>query len=268
MQRKPQGRSSLAKVRTFLLDLDGTFYLGNQLFPWSERFIRTVTDLGKDYRFVTNNSSRHSRYYAAKISKLGIPATPEQIFTSGEATIYFLKKNGITSSVFLLGTPELEEEFGSAGFKLTDASPEAVVLGFDMTLNYDKLRTACALIREGIPFFATHPDLNCPTPEGPIPDCGAMIAAIKASTGLGPVIIGKPYPAMVEALCAKYGLAPEEVAMVGDRLYTDIAMGQNAGIATILVLSGETRLEDLDGSEFQPDFIARDLGEVADWLQF
>ena len=162
-----------------------------------------------------------------------------------------------------MGTPDLEEEFQEAGFELTAEEPELVVLGFDMTLTYAKLRTACDLIRKGIPFMATHPDINCPTPTGPIP----MLLhdrSIKASTGVEPKIIGKPYPEMVEALRAKYGLEdPETVAMVGDRLYTDIAMGRAAGIKSILVLSGETQLADLERSEVQPDFVVENLGTIA-----
>jgi HAD superfamily hydrolase (TIGR01450 family) len=129
------------------------------------------------------------------------------------------------------------------------------------------LQTACALIRQGVPFIATHPDFNCPTPTGPIPDCGAMQALIAASTGVNAKVIGKPYPEMVAALCHKFGLQREQVAMVGDRLYTDIAMGQQAGITSILVLSGETQREDLSDSPFVPDIIAANLGEVAEWLK-
>jgi len=198
---------------------------------------------------------------------MGLPITNKQVFTSGEATIYYLKKEGYGDRIYLLGTPGLEEEFQQSGFHLTDDKPSAVVLGFDMTLTYAKLETACNLIRSGVPFIATHPDLNCPTPDGPIPDCGAMIALITASTDVKPLIIGKPYPQMVDALRNKYGLSPESVAMVGDRLYTDIAMGKSAGIKAILVLSGETVLDDLVDSQVQPDLVANDLGEISSWLK-
>lgn len=256
----------LRNVGTFLLDLDGTFYLGDQLFPWSLKFVEKLKRLGKEFIFVTNNSSRNAGYYAQKITRLGVPVGPERIFTSGEATIYYLKKNGFDRNLYLLGTSDLEEEFRQGGFNLTPNNPAAVVLGFDLTLTYEKLRTACDLIRAGVPFIATHPDFNCPTPNGPIPDCGSMIAAVTASTGVKPKIIGKPYPEMVEALCHKFGLESQSVAMIGDRLYTDIAMGQAAGILSILVLSGETKTEDLAGSSFKPDLLAENLGELADWL--
>lgn len=254
----------LHTIETYLLDLDGTFYLGDHLFPWSIPFVETMERLGKRFVFVTNNSSQNGNYYVEKIRKMGVDITPDQVFTAGQATIFYLKKYNYPKKLYLVGTPALEEEFTEAGFILTDQDPETIVLGFDMTLTYEKLRIACDFIRKGVPFIATHPDFNCPTPEGPIPDCGAMIALITASTGVEPKIIGKPYPQMVEALQAKYGLEdPHTVAMVGDRLYTDIAMGKAAGINSILVLSGETQREDLENSEIKPDFVLENLGEIA-----
>ncbi|HEY8463169.1 MAG TPA: HAD-IIA family hydrolase [Bacillota bacterium] len=263
----PKAVERLGQIETFMLDLDGTFYLGDQLFPWSLGFLERLTQLGKRFIFVTNNSSRNAAYYLAKLTRMGVQLQPEQVFTSGEATRFFLKKKHYSRRIYLLGTPDLETEFQNDGFELTEVNPAAVVLGFDQTLTYEKLKVACSLIRQGIPFIATHPDFNCPTPEGPIPDCGAMIALITASTGVSPKIIGKPYPEMVEALCDKFGIEHSKVAMVGDRLYTDIAMGQQAGITSILVLSGETKPEDLAGSPFVPDIIGANLGELADWLK-
>ena len=259
-------RAHLAPIQTFMLDLDGTVYLGEELFPWSLPFFNRLRAMGKNYIFVTNNSSRSVDYYVTKLTRMGVTVRPEQVFTSGEATRYYLKKRFRSQAIYLLGTPDLEEEFRRDGFHLTPVNPVAVVLGFDQTLTYEKLRIACALIREGVPFIATHPDFNCPTPEGPIPDCGAMMAAITAATGVQPKIIGKPYPEMVSALCAKFGLEDRKIAMVGDRLYTDIAMGQAAGITTILVLSGETQPGDLKDSPYHPDLVATDLGELTIWL--
>ncbi len=263
---KLNAKQRLKQIDTFLLDLDGTFYLGDTIFPWSLGFISRVRELGKNYIFVTNNSSRNAAYYVAKLTKMGVELQPDQVFTSGEATRYYLTINKYPSNIYLVGTPDLEDEFRQAGFNLTADNPAAVVLGFDLTLTYAKLRQACDLIRNGVTFIATHPDFNCPTPDGPIPDCGSFIEAIKASTGVSPKIIGKPYPEMVEALCAKFNLRRESVAMIGDRLYTDIAMGQQSGITSILVLSGETQTGDLENSPFKPDLIATHLGEVAEWL--
>lgn len=259
-------KKQLSQINTYMLDLDGTFYLGDILFPWSLGFILRLKELGKNFIFVTNNSSRNATYYVTKLTKMGVELQPDQVFTSGEATRYFLRLNQYPNNIYLVGTPDLEDEFKQAGYNLTTDNPAAVVLGFDLTLTYAKLCRACDLIRNGVPFIATHPDFNCPTPQGPIPDCGSFIEAIKASTGVSPKIIGKPYPEMVEALCAKFNLNRQAVAMIGDRLYTDIAMGQQSGITSILVLSGETRISDLENSPFHPDLIAADLGEVTKWL--
>jgi HAD superfamily hydrolase (TIGR01457 family) len=256
----------LRQIETFMLDLDGTFYLGDQLFPWSLGFLERLRHLGKSFIFVTNNSSHNAEYYVAKLTRMGVDLRSEQVFTSGEATRFYLKQTDYSREIYLLGTPDLEAEFQNDGFTLTALNPGAVVLGFDTTLTYEKLQVACSLIRQGVPFVATHPDLNCPTPEGPIPDCGAMIALIAAATGVDPKIIGKPHAEMVEALCIKFGLQRDQVAMIGDRLYTDIAMGQQSGITSILVLSGETQPENLAGSPFVPDIIAADLGELGWWL--
>ncbi len=260
-------REKLEQIDCFMLDLDGTVYLGDHLYPWSLGFLDRLKELKKNFIFVTNNSSRKGAYYVAKLTRMGVSLQAEQVFTSAEATRYFLKSNYSSRHIYLLGTPDLEEEFCEDGFHLTSTDPAAVVLGFDQTLTYDKLRVACALLRQGIPFIATHPDFNCPTPEGPIPDCGAMIAAITASTGVSPKIIGKPYPEMVEALCSKFGLQRKNIAMIGDRLYTDIAMGQQSGITSILVLSGETQLEDVKDSPYVPDIIVANLGELTEWLK-
>lgn len=261
--------NKLSKIETFLLDLDGTFYLGDQLYPWSLPFVNACERLHKRFIFVTNNSSQNGDHYVQKLRKMGVAITDQQVFTAGQATIFYLKKYDYPKRLYLLGTPALEEEFRAAGFILTEKDPEIVVLGFDLTLTYEKLERACFFIRQGLPFIATHPDLNCPTPEGPIPDCGSMIALITASTGVKPKIIGKPFPEMIEALRERYGLEdPSTVAMVGDRLYTDIAMGNAAGITSILVLSGETKLEDVDATnaETRPDVIVENLGEIVKGL--
>ena len=166
--------SSLADIRLFLLDMDGTVYLGSRLLPGSLDFLRYLGETGRDHLFLTNNSSRNAQYYAQKLTKLGWPAQPGEILTSGEATALYLGGLKPAARVYLLGTPDLETEFEGHGFVLTDENPDYVVLGFDMTLTYDKLVRACDLVRGGVPFIATHPDLNCPTETGYIPDCGAM----------------------------------------------------------------------------------------------
>jgi HAD superfamily hydrolase (TIGR01457 family) len=259
---------ALLGVKCFLLDMDGTFNLGDQIIEGSLYFIETLQELGRDYIFLTNNSSKHRRLYAEKITRLGLPIPEEKVFTSGEATAIHLQAERPGCTVYLVGTPALEEEFRQHGFVLEEQHPELAVLGFDTTLTYQKLWKLCDFVRMGLPYIATHPDFNCPTESGYMPDIGAMIAFVKASTGREPdLVVGKPNRMIVDALRSKLGLPIDELAMVGDRLYTDIALGDTSGITTCLVLSGETRLEDLRDSPFQPTYTFANLAAIADWLR-
>ena len=259
--------SSLADIRLFLLDMDGTVYLGSRLLPGSLDFLRYLGETGRDHLFLTNNSSRNAQYYAQKLTKLGWAAEPGEILTSGEATALYLGGLKPSARVFLLGTPDLETEFAAHGFVLTDENPDYVVLGFDMTLTYDKLVRACDLVRGGVPFIATHPDLNCPTETGYIPDCGAMTALITASTGVTPKVIGKPNREIIDAMFRKKPVRRDQVAMVGDRLYTDIVMGHNAGVTSVLVLSGEAKESDIPAAPVKPDHVAGGLGALYEALK-
>ncbi len=258
----------LGSVRGFLLDMDGTFYLSDRLLEGALRFIEVLRRQRKEFLFLTNNSSKHRRQYAEKITRLGLPIAEESVLTSGEATALFLREKHPGAALFLVGTPSLEEEFRDYGFALVDQQPQFVVMGFDTTLTYRKLWALCDFVRAGLPYIATHPDFNCPTEGGYMPDVGAMIAFVEAATGREPdLVVGKPNRLIVDAAAVKMKLGIHELAMIGDRLYTDIALGQSSGIATILVLSGETQFEDLKDSAFQPDFIFQNLGGVADWLE-
>jgi HAD superfamily hydrolase (TIGR01450 family) len=260
--------SQLKRIQDFILDLDGTLYLGEKIFSWSLPFLQKVERSGRRVCFVTNNSSQRRHSYVAKLKKMGVRIEERQLLTSGGATIDYLRRyvpGG--SDIFLLGTPDLAEEFRDAGFRLTDRQPAAVVLGMDLTLTYDKLCTACQLIDSGVPFFATHPDTVCPTPWGSVPDCGALTAAITAATGIKPRILGKPNPQLLETLGEQFGLQRENSAIVGDRLDTDIALGRGAGIYTILVLSGQTKVKDLAAQAEAADLVAENLGEVTRWLE-
>ena len=254
--------SSLADIRLFLLDMDGTVYLGSRLLPGSLDFLRYLEESGRDHLFLTNNSSRNADYYSKKLTKLGWPAKPDEILTAGEATALYLGGEKPAARIYLLGTPDLETEFASYGFVLTDEAPDYVVLGFDMTLTYEKLVKACDLIRAGVPFIATHPDINCPTETGYIPDCGAMTALITASTGVTPKVIGKPNREIIDAMFRKKPVRRDQVAMVGDRLYTDIVMGHNAGVTSILVLSGEAKESDIPAAPIKPDYVVAGLGDL------
>lgn len=259
--------SVLQHIECFLLDMDGTFYLGNQVLPGALEFIDLLKQRKIPFLFLTNNSSKTRKEYADKIRRMGLDLPESQIFTSGEATALYLSRRKPGAALYVVGTPALENEFSEHGFHLTDTNPDFVVLGFDTTLTYEKIWKTCDLIVSGVPFIATHPDINCPTETGFMPDIGAMLAMIAASTGKQPdVIIGKPYAPIVEAVAEKVNAPVESLCMVGDRLYTDIALGKT-GLRTVLVLSGETSREDLKDSPFQPDFIMQNLGELASVMQ-
>jgi 4-nitrophenyl phosphatase len=183
----------------------------------------------------------------------------EKIITSGEATAIYLKRQNTAARVYLVGTPSLEREFIGYGFHLVQDSPDYIVLGFDTTLTYQKLWKLCDFVRTGIPYIATHADINCPTETGYMPDIGAVIAFVETATSRRPdVIVGKPHPPMIEAIVEKTSYRVDQLTMVGDRLYTDIAMGLH-GITTVLVLSGETRESDLENSEYKPDYVVKDI---------
>lgn len=257
----------LSQIKCFLLDMDGTFFLGNRLIEGALHFTDVLKSQGKDFLFLTNNSSKSRRQHSEKIASLGMPISEDKIFSSGQATALYLQGICPGARLFVVGTPPLQEEFCCQGFQLAEEDPEYLVLGFDTTLTYNKLWKLCDFVRAGLPYIATHADLNCPTETGFMPDAGAMIAFVKASTGREPdIVIGKPNRLIVDAAAARLGLPIHQLGMIGDRLYTDIALGQTSGITTVLVLSGETQLKDLETSPFQPDYIFDDLGKVADWL--
>jgi HAD superfamily hydrolase (TIGR01457 family) len=259
----------LKKIKCFLLDMDGTFYLGNHLIDGALEFLKLLQDSNRNYLFLTNNSSKNRSAYKEKLVNLGCNVEEDAIFTSGEATTIYLKKQKQDAKVFLLGTHFLEEEFENNGFKLIkarDEKPDFVVLGFDTTLTYEKIWTACDYIRDGVEYVATHPDFNCPL-EGNkcMPDTGAMIKMIEGSTGKVPLVIGKPNKYIIEAITEKYGLNQDEIAIVGDRLYTDIKTGIKAGITSVLVLSGETTKDMYVHSDIKADYVfpsIKELGEA------
>lgn len=254
----------------FLLDMDGTIYLGDELIDGSKKFLETIRQKGKRYIFLTNNSSKSKEVYVEKLNKLGIQASAEEVFTSGEATTMYLKKQKEGARVYLLGTEALEEEFRREGFVLEKERHkdiDYVVLGFDTTLTYEKLWAACEYISEGVEYIATHPDFNCPLPNDKfMPDAGAMAAFIEASTGKTPKVIGKPNKEVVESIALKYGLNKEDMVMVGDRLYTDIKTGENAGIASVLVYSGETKEEDYRNSETRASYAFNSVKDMIDLI--
>ena len=241
----------LQQKKLWVLDMDGTVYLGDRLFEETLPFLQRIRESGADYLFFTNNASRSKTTYVDRLRGMGIPVEPEQILTSGETTIRFLKTYRPGKPVYLVGTPDLEKAFERAGICLSDEA-DIVVISFDTTLTYEKVNTACRLIRQGAAFLSTHPDFNCPVEGGFIPDSGAICAMVTASTGKKPRYFGKPSEDVWTCIEDHTGRSREDMVVVGDRLYTDIALGANCGVDSVLVLSGETLLSDLEGSAVQP----------------
>ena len=257
----------LSKVKCFALDMDGTIYLGEQWIDGALQFLHRIGETGRNYVFVTNNSSKNAAVYVDKLRRMGLDVGEDKIVTSGQATICYLQRHFAGAKVFLLGNPMLQEEFTQAGIILEEEHPDVVVTAFDTSLDYRKMCLVCDHVRAGLPYLATHPDYNCPTESGFIPDAGAIHAFIHASAFRYPDrIIGKPNEDIIDYLCTRVNSKKEEIAMVGDRLYTDIAVGRNNGLKSILVLSGEATLEDVHTSEVQPHLIFNSVKELAEIL--
>ena len=254
---------NLQDVKLFLLDMDGTFYLGDHLIDGSLDFIDRVRATGRDFLFLTNNSSHNAAFYVEKLKKMGLVIPREKVMTSGEATCEKLKELYPNRRAFVLGNEFLLEEFAEAGIEVDMQRPEIVVVGFDTTLDYKKMQAACDFVRAGLPYIATHPDFNCPTETGFMPDIGAIMAFIEASTGRRPdLVVGKPNTGIVEAVLRRTGLKTDELAMVGDRLYTDIETGLRSGMLSILVMSGETTPDMLAAAERKPDLVFDRLADM------
>lgn len=256
----------LRDIRLFVLDMDGTFYLGDRLLDGALEFLQRVKASGRRFLFFTNNSSCTPAVYRGKLAGMGAEVTEEEIMTSADVTIAYLQAHYPGQPVYLLGTKPLEDSFLQAGIRLTDEEPKLVVVGFDRTLTYEKLEKACRFIRQGAVFLATHPDLNCPIENGFLPDCGAICALLAKSTGIEPKYLGKPCVQTVEMVLRRTGARREETAFVGDRLYTDVAAGVQNGARGFLVLTGEASLQDAADSPVKPDGIFASLGEMARYL--
>jgi len=246
--------------KLFIFDMDGTIFLGDNFIDGSIELLNYLDEVGMKFIFLTNNSSKNSRVYCEKLKKMGYEVEEEKIFTSGEATRIYINKFKPGARIFLLGNEYLEAEFEENGFTLVkerDGNPDYVVLGFDTTLTYEKIWIACDYIKDGVEYLATHPDYVCPMPAGKtMPDTGAMIKMFEAATnGKLPKIIGKPNKLIIESILEKYNFNKEDVVMVGDRLYTDMKLGENAGIDSILVLTGEATREDANNSDIIPTYI-------------
>ncbi len=256
----------LRSKKLYLFDMDGTLYLGNRLYDFTLELLSALKATGRKYLFMTNNSSKSVNDYVKKLEKLGIAATREDFMTSSQATAYYLHKHHEGQRLYVCGTESLKEELRLEGFTVTTNVEEVdcIVMGFDTELTFQKLHDVSFLLltRPGIPYIATNPDLVCPTEFGSVPDCGSVCIGIKHATGREPIVIGKPSPLMPQLAMEKLGISREETCVVGDRIYTDVKSGLNAGITGILVLSGETTREILAASPDKPHLVLQDASEI------
>lgn len=255
----------IRKIHFFLFDMDGTLYLGDKVFPFTIPLLQFLRETSRKYLFMTNNSSKSVEDYVKNLHRLGIEAEEDDFITSSQATIYYLKKYHRQDKIYVAGTNSLKKEIRDAGFTITDKYEEditCVVSGFDTELTFQKLEDLSRILLKDIPYIATNPDLVCPTEFGFVPDCGSVSEMIFNATGKRPKFIGKPSPLMPELAMEKWGYAKDESMVIGDRIYTDVKSGLNAGIASALVLSGETTVDILNQSNEKPTVVYQDCGEI------
>ncbi len=252
----------LKSKRLFLLDMDGTIYLDNELFDGTTDFLKYVKSIGGRYMFLTNNSSKSVEKYVEKIASLGIKSTSEDFLTSVNATEDYLSKKNY-KKIYVFGTKALKEQL--VNFPITDKLEDDIdclLIGFDTELTFQKLEDACILLNRDIDYIATNPDYVCPTWYGSVPDCGSIADILYNATKKRPYVVGKPKPDMVHLAIKKTGFTPEETVIIGDRLYTDIACGVNAGVSSLFVLSGEGTMEDIAAFGIKPTFIFENIRAV------
>lgn len=270
----PEIARKLKGIKHIALDMDGTIYLSNRIFPFTIPFLNSLDEMGIGYTFLTNNPSKSLKAYYEKLDRMGVKAGEGQMLTTVQATIDYIRAAyPAVRRLFLLGTPSMVSQFEAAGFISTaddpDDVPDAIVASFDMTLEYSRLCRAAWWISRGLPYIATNMDKVCPTDERKIlVDCGSICACLESATGRRPdKILGKPDPEMLLSLASRLGLEPSQMAMVGDRVYTDIAMACNAGAFGVLVLSGETTRLAASKAQQQPDLIVENIGELGELLK-
>lgn len=255
--------SKLKNTELFLFDMDGTLYLGDEVYNGAIQLMEDLPRLGKKYIYLTNNSSRAGTDYITRLKGLGFPCEAENVFTSGMATGMYLNQNHPGAKVYLVGTQAFRRELLSYGIQLVEENADVVVVGFDTELVYEKLNKACHFLRRGAVFIAANPDWVCPMPDDEVlPDCGSICALLTASSGREPNYIGKPNRNMIDVISKMTGIPNERICAVGDRLYTDIAVAQNAGSVSVLVLSGETDEAMVEAAERKPDYVLADVHQL------
>ncbi len=257
--------SILKEKNSFFFDLDGTIYLGNNLFEGVHELIALLKEKSKHFFFLSNNSSRSTSDYLLKLRKMNLEVSRENIILSQHPTIAYLKENDY-KKIFLLGNKSLKDEFLQEGFELDENDPEILVLAFDQEFTYERLSKATAFLLKDIPYIATHLDDRCPTEDGYIPDAGGTAALLCKASGRMPQVFGKPNKDMILFKLKELGVLPEMAVMFGDRLYTDMKMGKNAGVSTCLVLSGESTIKMIEKSETKPDFVLEGVWKLLDIL--
>ena len=256
-------KKDIKNVELFLFDLDGTTYIGGKEIDGAFDAINHLRAIGKKICFFTNNSSRNHADYVAKINGMGLQVSDNEVYTSGQVTCEYLLENFNGKKVYLLGNDRLRLEFEGYGISVVDENPDICVIAFDTSLQYDRLYQFCKYVKNGLPYIATHPDFTCPAEECPMPDIGAMIEMVRLTTGRTPdVVMGKPHTEAGLRIAKNNGLDVQNVAMVGDRLYTDIAFGNNCGFVSVLVLTGETDLEMLADSDVKPDYVLDGVKDI------
>ncbi len=257
-------------IKLFLFDMDGTLYIGDRLFDFTTELLATIKKNGARYMFMTNNSSKSVKDYIIKLKKLGIDATEDEFITSSQATVYYLKNNHPDARLYVCGTESLKEELRKNGFCVTEKTEETdcIVMGNDTELTFKKLHDiSFMLCTRELPYIATNPDYVCPTEFGSVPDCGSVCDMIYNATGKRPVFIGKPEALMPELAMEMTGYNKNATAVIGDRIYTDVKSGLNAGTVSILVMSGETTEEILNNSPDKPDLVLKDCGEILEIIK-
>ena len=275
--KKEKDVRRLQKIRCFVLDMDGTIYLSNRLFPFTIPFLNKLADTGRSYCFFTNNSTKHQQDYLDKLSGMGIPVTESQVFLSTQVILEEMSRLHREDSFFIVGTPNLVEAFRRAGLRVFNpeseapgSMPDVVILGFDTTLTYERISLACKYLRHGSAYYGVNMDYNCPVDDNGvldyIPDCGSIAKLVERSTGRFPDFYGKPSRHALDYIIRHTGFKEEEIAVVGDRIYTDIAIANGTKALSIMVLTGETQLEDLEQYDFRPDIILPSLAEITELL--
>ena len=255
--------ASLDDMEVVFLDLDGTIYLGSNLIEGALSFLERLEERGIRRFFLSNNSSKSVGQYLEKLRGLGIPASEDEILLSTHDLISWLSENGIDQT-YLVGTEGMREMLESVGVATASENPQYVVLGYDTEITYEKLSTASIHLHKGVPMVASHPDIVCPSPDGGLPDTGAYMDLFEATTGVRPEhVCGKPNAGMILHKVQELGLRPDQCAMIGDRLYTDMEMAERAGVHGVLVLSGEATIENLEKAPQRPSVVVGSVDELA-----